>query len=407
MEILDQNYITQLVTRTSQGSSNAFAELFSATSSRLYTYADYLLKDKQLSEKVLEKAYLLAVHYLLMAGSGPRSQQLGYGLFLPWMCRTISHLAREEKKESDSLTEEKRLLIEELPLSEGQVLLMTADQQLSLKQTGDFLNFSNLLTHRLARNGKRRLSRNHTPLEEPQNRKLPPPLREEKLDTVTSARMMENILDQCEWEPNTVPMEALASYAVYRKERFTLQRTILIMLLVMFLLLPFLFINPVFEVSMVPEGLRGLPVYTVDVKSLLPVEKVTVRLKNHTLPVYESTARSYSVEPTRNGNLTIRVELFNRQAVEQEYQVEDVDHQGPKLLDYEVRDDQVFLKVTDDGIGVDFAEIYGMTGAGEMFYPLSVDKDSETVCFAYPNGNCDVYIPDHIGNTLHLSLTLE
>ena len=142
-------------------------------------------------------------------------------------------------------------------------------------------------------------------------------------------------------------------------------------------------------------------------KSLLPVEKVTVKLKNHTLPVYESTARSYSVEPTRNGNLTIRVELFNRQAVEQEYQVEDVDHQGPKLLDYEVRDDQVFLKVTDDGIGVDFAEIYGMTGAGEMFYPLSVDKDSETVCFAYPNGNCDVYIPDHIGNTLHLSLTLE
>jgi len=174
-----------------------------------------------------------------------------------------------------------------------------------------------------------------------------------------------------------------------------------------FVLLPLLFVLPRFTVTEAAEGERGLPVYTVQVRSVLPVGRVTARLRNHSLPVYEAGAKEFTVEPTRNGALTIRVELINRQGTESETEVTDVDCTGPALLDSLIGEDFFTLYVADEGIGVDYREIIAKNAAGEEIRPLEYNEEEGSVTFSYPEEDWDVYIPDHIGNTLHLALTLQ
>ena len=202
-------------------------------------------------------------------------------------------------------------------------------------------------------------------------------------------------------------LEALASYAVYRKERFSLQRGILIAAMILFLLMPFLFLLPDYEVDAVEKGERGLPVYTIQVHSLLPVGKVTAKINHHSLPVYEADADRDTVEPIRNGEMTVEVALINRQSLTSNYTVEDVDAKGPELSDSKVEENVVLLTVRDRGIGVDYREVYAVSETGALYYPISVNEEKGEIVFAYPEETWDVYIPDHIGNTLHLALTFE
>ncbi len=231
--------------------------------------------------------------------------------------------------------------------------------------------------------------------------------KEPVLDMQDAQRMLEHIFEQCAVEPNSVPMEALSAYTVYRKERFRLQRRILGALLVLFLLLPSLFIRPVYTVDAQDAGDRKLPVYTVKVSSLLPVHSVRAQQKNRTLPVYELDRRTYTVEPTRNGDLRISVSLINRQEEVRTLEVSGVDRTGPALQKSSVEGGQVFLYVEDDGIGVDYSGIYALSASGEYIMPLSTDEQSGTVVFSYPTEVWDVYIPDHIGNTLHLAMKFK
>ena len=59
-----------------------------------------------------------------------------------------------------------------------------------------------------------------------------------KLDALAATKLLENVFEECNVEPNTVPMEALSAYSGYRKERFFLQRLILVIAIVLFMLLP-------------------------------------------------------------------------------------------------------------------------------------------------------------------------
>ncbi len=233
---------------------------------------------------------------------------------------------------------------------------------------------------------------------------------EQKRPTITpqqAAAVLEHIFEQCGVEPNTVPMEALSAYTVYRSERFHLQKGILAAVLVMFFLLPFLFVRARFTADMQEDGLRKLPVYTVRVENVLPVHSVKARQKNRMLPVYEADAKTFTIEPTRNGTLRISVELFNRQETTMTTDVQGVDRKGPDFLGSEVLDGRVFLYVGDEGIGVDYDGVYAANGAGIRIQPAETDPDTGTVVFPYPEEAWDVYIPDHIGNTLHLALKFE
>lgn len=392
MEILDQSYLNDLVVRSGRGDSNAFAELFAATWETQYGYLYRMTRDKAEAVQALQEVYTQALRRLPSLGRAE--------LFLPWLSRMSYLYCRERREAGNPLPE-----LLNLPLTESQILLMTYAQGLSDEETGRVLNLGSALLRRYRKDGLRHLRR-----ETPERQHAEDSRRHgagEKPDAAAVTEILERIFDACGQEPNTVPMEALASYTVYRRERFTLQKGILTAGLIAFLLMPLLFLMPDFEVWGTDRGERGLPVYTIEVHSLLPVGKVTARLNTHALPVYEAGAKEYSVEPTRNGTMTVYVELVNRQNLQKDVPVENVDAKGPELSSSEIGEDTFLLRVSDAGIGVDYREIWAVGASGTVYYPLETDEAKGEVLFAYPDEDWDVYVPDYIGNTLHLALTLQ
>ena len=63
-----------------------------------------------------------------------------------------------------------------------------------------------------------------------------------QLDLEIASQILEQVFEANDMELNSISLEALASYSNYRKERFTLQRTILVIIMALFILLPLLFI---------------------------------------------------------------------------------------------------------------------------------------------------------------------
>ena len=78
------------------------------------------------------------------------------------------------------------------------------------------------------------------------------------MDAGQAAEVLHNVFEECGIKPNSVPMEALTAYSVYRSERFHLQRGVLAAVLILFFLLPFLFVRAGFTVDMLyhPVGVR-------------------------------------------------------------------------------------------------------------------------------------------------------
>ena len=420
MEKLDQGYLNDLTERAKAGSSNAFAELFAAVSGRQYLYLVRITGDEALSKRLLTDVFVQVSDQLVTLSNA--------GLLMPWISRISWRCAEEritsdESRNSDagsagnltqneSGTEFALSQILNLPLGESQIMLMHEVQGLAIPETSEILNIGNGTVRKFLK-----LSRKH--MQGGAETAASTALRHEqgsrgqqtrngtvKLSSSDAVKILEEIYERTDREANTVPMDALTSYTVYRKERFTLQRGVLIGALIVFLLIPVLFILPKYEVSAEGTGERGLPVYTVRVNSLFPVHSVTASVRQHTLPVYEADAKTYTIEPVRNGEMTIRVELFNRQELETTQEVSDVDANGPELIDSVVGEDSFTLYVKDAGIGVDYREVYAISASGEVIEPLSADEENGIV-FSYPEEAWDVYIPDHIGNTLHLSIKMN
>ncbi len=405
MDQLDNAYLTDLVKRARLGGGNAFAELFATTAQLHYAYLVAMLGDRDAACTALTECTVLIRRGL------PGLQQPE--LFMPWACRLcFRHCAGTTDRSVPTPGGEYALSqVIQLPLAESQVLLMHYGQGFSLARTGELLNFSPHLTRRLLRGGLRRLRRGQ-PAGAGQTRiescrtaahggRLP------ALDALQQASVLESVFQTCGLEENTVPLEALSSYAVYRRERFSLQRGVLAALLLLFFLLPSLFLLPQLQLTGGAVGPRGLPVFTLTVRSALPVRRVTAKIRTRSLPVYEDSAKAFSLEPTRNGDLAVTVELVNRQTASLTRRVTEVDGKSPVLLSSSVADGFVTLAVTDAGIGVDWRGIYALNAEGTVFYPASADAAAGTVVFPFPQENWDVYIPDYIGNTLHLALTLK
>jgi len=102
----------------------------------------------------------------------------------------------------------------------------------------------------------------------------------------------------------------------------------------------------------------------------------------------------------------IEVALMNRQAVQTAEQVTDVDAESPRLTDSEIGDDTFRLRVEDAGIGVYYNEIYAVGTSGTVYRPIAADA-ADGILFPYPEEAWDIYIPDYIGNMLHLNVHFE
>lgn len=397
---LDQTYLNDLVVRSGQGSSNAFAELFASVADRQLHYLCAAFGDREQAKSALTDVFAAAWRDL----PGLTRPEL----FMIWLSRLSANeyfeRSGQERAKNGRYTLSQLL---NLPLVESQIMLMKFEHNLTESEIGDILNVGRSTIRRFVRIGRKHLSRGAAAGEEPDNAAGAARGNEySPLTPVEAADILDTVFESCEAKANTVPMEALSAYAVYRKERFSLQRGILAISILVFMMLPMLFMIPGYSVSVEENGERGLPVYTVNVKSVLPVGKVLASLRNHNLPVYEAGAREFTIEPTRNGKLSITVELVNRQRTSGEYDVVNVDSQGPQLVDNETTDDYFIIKVEDAGIGVDYREVYATSKSGKVYYPVTSDAE-EGIVFEYPEEPWDIYIPDHIGNTLHLAISLK
>jgi hypothetical protein len=224
------------------------------------------------------------------------------------------------------------------------------------------------------------------------------------LETAEAEEILRLVFADCGEVQDTIPMEELTSYSLYREESFKLQRSILAAALILFVFVPILFVQPAFRTSFSPKGERGLPVYTIGVDTFLPVKRVTAVLGGVRLPVYEVNSHEYTIEPTKNGAVKLTVELFNGQSVSETLDVTNADVTSPRLLKCVRRGDGYDLYLTDEGVGVDYENIYAVTGSGETVYPESYDRQTGIVSFGEDAAGAQVFIPDYFENILKINL---
>lgn len=228
------------------------------------------------------------------------------------------------------------------------------------------------------------------------------------LDMDIASQILENVFEKSEVEPNTIPLEVLTSYSSYRKERFALQRTILIVIMVLFLLLPLLFISPSFTLTALnTESFTSTPAYEVVVDTFVPVARITATIDGRNIPVYEVDAHKYSIEPSINGQMKVTVTLINRQQVTHYITVGNVDVEAPVIVSNDSDGENIYLNLSDTGSGINFDEIKAIDTQGNTVLPVFCDESTGRIGFTYPEDSLNVYIADYAGNTLQLVLSIK
>lgn len=216
--------------------------------------------------------------------------------------------------------------------------------------------------------------------------------------------LLQNVFDACGQSPNTVPLAKLSSYSEYRREKYALQKGILLLVLALFLALPFCFLLPRFRITDITDEGAPVPRYAISVDSRFPLRRITAELNGHNITVYETGDRQFAVEPTANGTLTVTVTNRNRQYDTVSVEVTGVDRDPPELTGDERVDGLLCLYLEDDGSGIDYGAAYAKTVSGTVISPAKTGEGF--IAFPYPKESVSIFIPDERGNVLHLVVTL-
>lgn len=228
-----------------------------------------------------------------------------------------------------------------------------------------------------------------------------------ELDERIASQMLENIFDACNVEPNSVPLSVLTSYSNYRRERFLLQRGLLVVIMLFFCFFPLLFMTPNISLKLRSEEFKSRPVYELTLDTSMPVSRITAVVDGSNVPVYETADKTYSIEPNLNGTMTVTVTLKNKQYTSTVVEVSGVDTESPTVLSDEKDEDSITLYLSDPDTGVDYENISGIDLEGNEVEPVSYNEKKGLVTFDYPKTTLNIYIPDKAGNKLHLILTVN
>lgn len=237
---------------------------------------------------------------------------------------------------------------------------------------------------------KKPLRRNHHPQDLPMN---------------TSEQMLANVFTACGREQNTVPLEVLTSYSNYRKERYTIQRTLIVLILILFMLLPVLFLYGDIHIAQSNPGSDENPAYHISVDTAVPIRRIQARIDGQTVPIYEISENEYMIQPGKNGQMSISVMLVNRQYTSVELQVSGVDGEIPQLVSTESDDACVYLYVSDEMSGINYNGITVTDPDGNISAPVNINVDTGCIALTYPERPMDICIPDMRGNVLRIELT--
>lgn len=230
---------------------------------------------------------------------------------------------------------------------------------------------------------------------------------ENVLTTETAEQLLHQVFDACGYEHNKVPLEALESYSNYRKEKYSFQRSVIIVTLTLFILLPFLFISATIYVAMRNEIKNTNPTYQVSVSGGIPVQKIVATIDGKNVPVLELSNHEYVLQPGINGKMDIQVLLINQQNTSAEITVEDVDSDPPVLVSTDFQDDgSMQLHLMDANSGISWNGIIVRDEDGDI-YECETDAETGILTVPYPESVLTVTVPDMKGNVLTITLTPE
>lgn len=230
---------------------------------------------------------------------------------------------------------------------------------------------------------------------------------EPQLNMESASRILENVFIENQVEPNSVPLEVLTSYSNYRRERFSTQRTILVIIMVLFFILPFCFIPVSFSINSETDAHAANPTFSLHVETKMPVRRITATINGRNVPVYEVDAHVYSIEPDENGMMTVTVTLMNNQQETKSVEVSNVDVDAPLVVSNEIDNEYVYLYLSDSGSGINYEGIQAVSLDGTVFKPAFYNEATGCVAFAYPSESLNVFIPDYADNSLQLILTVR
>ena len=227
-----------------------------------------------------------------------------------------------------------------------------------------------------------------------------------ELSPDAAGKLLDNVFESCDVQPSNIPIEKLTTYIEYVKERFSLQKFILVIVFIIFMILPIFFIAPKLDLKQV--SFDDYPTYELTVDSkFIPVSRVSAALDGKPVSVYENDNRVFSITPTENGKLDVRVTLSNRQYNVAEDNVEGIDVDKPEFISSSKKGDTLVIMVSETGSGLDPDNIYAVTSGGETFKPLSIDFEKQIIVFPFPQESFTVFISDYKENTLQLVVTVS
>lgn len=217
-------------------------------------------------------------------------------------------------------------------------------------------------------------------------------------------QILNNVLNACGRQPNSVPLETMISYSNYRKERYGIQRTLIAAMLALFLLLPILFFAAEIRVQQTNIGENANPIYAVSVSGRIPIFQIRAEMDGRTAPLYEISENEYMLQPRENGEVRISVRLMNRQETAIALDVNSVDREAPQLISSDAAGEYVYLNVQDADSGVDFEGIRIVYPDGNSAAPAGYDAQTGRIQLEYPQCALTVRIPDRRGNALQIKL---
>lgn len=222
------------------------------------------------------------------------------------------------------------------------------------------------------------------------------------LSETEAENLLQEIFASCNVEENTIPFRDLLSYADYRNERFSLQKNLIQIFLLLFTALPILFIPPNFTITTLATTNGSGASYHVFDHSFLPIKSIVATMGNKSLPITQVSEDNYSISPLNSGDMNITITLINNQYLTKKITVDFHDQIAPSYVRHTIHNEVLCLTVEDNQNSIDYSAIKAFTLDKEVVYPTSFEKKTGKIYFNLSNESLNIFIPDTHGNSLHL-----
>ena len=215
-------------------------------------------------------------------------------------------------------------------------------------------------------------------------------------------RLLEYVFMEEGRQPNSIPLATLIEYNEYRMQRYSLQKYLVFIIILSFVVAPIYTIIPEITVEIDRHSNDGLLAYKCSTEdTFLPVDTATATVDGKETPVLQDGKDSYYILPTTNGTLEVKVNFINHRTATATAIVSGVDRDVPKIVSSETADGKVTLFLKDTGSGVNWKKVYAVDSANNRVMPLAFDVVKNKVVFDFSDQYLNVYIPDRAGNVLH------